>query len=406
MAIVTLLQELFSGRAMRPAAGTHLQLVEQAVIPRADPELLEVLDQLQSAEAATAAREEPAIAIDRDEPEVVADRAEPTMVVAVNDDRELPLIATPTAAPAEEPELSLVPASGEVRAPISADSAPAGRVEPIRREPLPEMRLRRESFREAWAEHKRREEEAAWREPAAIDPMDEEDDDEEPIMRNPFARRKPAPMPEPVEPMPAPARSSLGEVGIESAAERLIAGGATRAIFVSPEGDEGAAAAVMVAREVADAGLRVLLIDLTASGAASRPMLDGVSYPGITNLLASEAQFTDAIHTDHYSDCHVMPVGTANPARAMRAADRLPIIMESLTTAYDVVVVECGPADAESIRRLVADGTEIMVSVIEPDDEVAAAAEALKAGGYRRIMLVTPADYQSPNAPVPGRSAA
>ena len=162
----------------------------------------------------------------------------------------------------------------------------------------------------------------------------------------------------------------------------------------------------MVAREVADAGLRVLLIDLTASGAASRPMLDGVSYPGITNLLASEAQFTDAIHTDHYSDCHVMPVGTANPARAMRAADRLPIIMESLTTAYDVVVVECGPADAESIRRLVADGTEIMVSVIEPDDEVAAAAEALKAGGYRRIMLVTPADYQSPNAPVPGRSAA
>ena len=39
-----------------------------------------------------------------------------------------------------------------------------------------------------------------------------------------------------------------------------------------------------------------------------------------------------SIHTDHYSDCHVMPVGTADPVRAMRAADRLPIIMESLTT--------------------------------------------------------------------------
>ena len=106
----------------------------------------------------------------------------------------------------------------------------------------------------------------------------------------------------------------------------------------------------MVAREVADAGLRVLLLDLTASGAASRPMLDSASYPGITNLLASEAQFTDVIHADLYSDCHVIPVGTADPARAMRAADRLPIIMESLTTAYDVVVVECGPADAEGIR--------------------------------------------------------
>ena len=260
--------------------------------------------------------------------------------------------------------------------PIRVDDGTEPEAEPVRREPLPEMRVESETFRQAWERHRRKEEEAAWREPAA-EPVgqQDEDDDEEPMMRNPFARR-PAPTPEPV-------RSRLGEIGIESAAERLIAGGATRAIFVSPEGDEAAAAAVMVAREVADAGLRVLLIDLTASGAASRPMLDGVSYPGITNLLASEAQFTDAIHTDHYSDCDVMPVGTANPARAMRAADRLPIIMESLTTAYDVVVVECGPADAEGIRRLVADGTEIIVSVLEPDDEIAAAAEALKAGGYR-----------------------
>ena len=78
-----------------------------------------------------------------------------------------------------------------------------------------------------------------------------------------------------------------------------------------------------------------------------------------------------------------MPVGTADPVRAMKAADRLPVIMQSLTAAYDVVVVECGASDAEGIRRLVADGTEIMVSVIEPDDETAATAAALKARGLR-----------------------
>jgi len=128
------------------------------------------------------------------------------------------------------------------------------------------------------------------------------------------------------------ATPNIGEISVETAAERLIAGGAARAIFVSPEGDEAAATAVLVAREVADAGLRVLLLDLTASGAASRPMLESAAYPGITNLLASEAQFTDVIHADLYSDCHVIPVGTAEPARAMRAADRLPIIMDSLTT--------------------------------------------------------------------------
>jgi Mrp family chromosome partitioning ATPase len=90
----------------------------------------------------------------------------------------------------------------------------------------------------------------------------------------------------------------------------------------------------------------------------------------------------------------------------MRAADRLPIIMESLTTAYDVVVVECGPADANGIRRLVADGTEVLVAMIEADDEVAAAAEKLKADGYASLTLVTPKGYESPNPTVPGRTAA
>ena len=94
------------------------------------------------------------------------------------------------------------------------------------------------------------------------------------------------------EPQPAP-KPGIGEISVESAAERLIAGGAARAIVISPEGDEAAATAVMLAREVADAGLRVLLLDLTASGAASRPMLESTAYPGITNLLASEAQFAE-----------------------------------------------------------------------------------------------------------------
>lgn len=201
--------------------------------------------------------------------------------------------------------------------------------------------------------------------------------------------------------------SGLGEVTVETAAEKLIAGGAARAIFVSPEGDEAAAAAVMVAREVADAGLRVLLLDLTANGAASQPMLESAAYPGITNLLASEAQFSDVIHADLYSDCHVIPLGTADPEQAMRAADRLPIIMSSLTTAYDVVVVECGPADAAGIRRLVSDGTEILVSVLEPDDAaVAETAADLAAGGYGKLTLVSPSGYEPPVSPMPDRSAA
>ncbi|UCI29124.1 GumC family protein [Mesorhizobium sp. B2-8-5] len=210
---------------------------------------------------------------------------------------------------------------------------------------------------------------------------------------------------EPSESAPEPRQSRLGEIDVDKAAEKLIASGAARAIFVSPEGDEAAASAVLVAREVSDAGLRVLLLDLTASGAASRPMLDTSLFPGITNLLASEAQFSDVIHPDLYSDAHVIPVGTADPVRAMRAADRLPIIMQSLTTAYDLVVVECGPADAQGIGRLVGDGTEVFLSMLEADDQVTQAAVKLIENGYPNLTLVTPVGHE-PGDPLPGRRSA
>ena len=208
-----------------------------------------------------------------------------------------------------------------------------------------------------------------------------------------------APVSDPVE--------SVDEVSIQAVADRLISEGATRAILVSPEGDEAAATAVLIAREIADSGLRVLLLDLTANGVASRPMLNGAAFPGITNLLASQAQFTDVIHSDHYSDCDVIPAGTANPARAMRAIERLPIIMNSLTTAYDMVVVECGPADAQGVRRLVAPGSEVLISAIEPaDSAVQSAANELRAGGYEDLLVVSPVGHTSSPPPADDRSAA
>lgn len=235
--------------------------------------------------------------------------------------------------------------------------------------------------------------------------------DEVPVLQTVSLERAPR-LPAPVDvPMPpshpgGEQAECFGKTGIEGAAEKLVDRGAKRAIFVSPEGDAAAAAAVLVAREVADAGLRVLLLDLTASGAASLSMLHGVSLPGITDLLASKAQFTDVIHQDHHSDCHVIPVGTADPERAMRSADRLPIIMDSLTAAYDMVVVECGPTDAEGIRRLVTESTQVLVSLIEAEAEVSRTAERLRDTGHRTLMLVTPAGYRPAGARARDRSAA
>lgn len=199
---------------------------------------------------------------------------------------------------------------------------------------------------------------------------------------------------------PVAAEGDAAHLGIEAAAEKLMTGGANCAVFVSPEGDAGAASSVLVARMVADSGLRVILIDLTTSGAASVPMLETTAFPGITNLLAAEAQFRDVIRGDLYSDCHIIPVGTASGARAMRAVDRLPIITDSLATAYDVVIIECGHANIDALRRLVGENSVIMVSALNPDEGPAAGtARELAAAGLGETVLVTPVDGVPPPTP-------
>lgn len=191
---------------------------------------------------------------------------------------------------------------------------------------------------------------------------------------------------------------------VAQAARRLIARGVSRAMFVSPEGDQGAASAVLVARSASDAGLRVLLIDLTENGAASAPMLDGVPLAGITNLLAAEAKFVDVIHADRYSGCHVIPSGTADPVRAMRAIERLPIIADTLGAAYDLLVIECGPVGPENIRRLVTEGTEVFLSVVEPNEDVRKNLRTLEEAGFGDVAVVHPEGIRPD--PVPDLSAA
>lgn len=195
------------------------------------------------------------------------------------------------------------------------------------------------------------------------------------------------------------------ELSVDDAAKTLISSGVSRAIFISPEGDKAAASAVMVARQVADEGQRVVLLDLTDTGAASQPMLESKSYSGITDLLAAQAQFADVIHADLHSPCHVIPIGTADRDRAMRAVERLPIIMDSLGTAYDLLVVECGPVDADGVAPLMNGNTQLLISALDPQEaRVAETEQELQEGGFDKPLLVTP-DEDAPS-PTPDRDVA
>ncbi|MFS2326407.1 exopolysaccharide transport family protein [Brucella sp. H1_1004] len=176
---------------------------------------------------------------------------------------------------------------------------------------------------------------------------------------------------------------------VKSVADRVINGKLKRVIAVSPEGDEASASTVRLVRELADRGKRAILIDMTAHGTLGQAMLESSNDTGITELLSGERRFNDVIHTDHFSQAHVMPLGKVEPESAMRSAERLPYILDALETVYDFVVVECGPSTSRQIRRI-ADGlAAIVMNIVDPDDNgVVAAALDMDQGGYEDVIIL------------------
>ncbi|PST21134.1 chain-length determining protein [Rhizobium sp. JAB6] len=181
------------------------------------------------------------------------------------------------------------------------------------------------------------------------------------------------------------------DFSIQSVADYLIDSGSRLAIAISPTGDNGSTATVMLARTIADAGCRIVLVDMTGTGCPSRLMAEHDELPGVTDLLCSEAAFGDTIHPDRLSDAHLVPQGMSDLARAMRGADRLSLILDALNSAYDIVLVECGAAEVSGVARLTrSKETEIVLSMPEPDESqfIAAMTEFQKAG-YEHIILMS-----------------
>jgi uncharacterized protein involved in exopolysaccharide biosynthesis/Mrp family chromosome partitioning ATPase len=196
------------------------------------------------------------------------------------------------------------------------------------------------------------------------------------------------------EPVAGPAeeaREPDEDFSIQSVADYLLETRPSVVIAISPTGDNGSTATVMLARTVADAGRRVVLVDMTGTACPTRLMAERPGLPGVTDLLCGEAAFGDTIHPDRLSDAHLVPQGTSDVKRAMRGADRLALILEAMSAAYDLVLVECGAADVDGVARLTSSkDTEIILSMPDPDETqfISAMTEFQKAG-YEHLILMS-----------------
>lgn len=160
------------------------------------------------------------------------------------------------------------------------------------------------------------------------------------------------------------------------------------AAVVSPAGDSGSTTTVMLARALSEMGRSVVLVDMTASACPTRLMAPEVGLPGVMDLLAGAAAFGETIHGDRLSDAHIVPRGNAQPREAMRAIDRLTMILGALSDAYDTVLVECGAVQISSLEKMLRNlPAEIIVSVPGNDGEMLEKTlSELVAQGYEQAL--------------------
>ncbi|PDT11645.1 Wzz/FepE/Etk N-terminal domain-containing protein [Rhizobium sp. M1] len=181
------------------------------------------------------------------------------------------------------------------------------------------------------------------------------------------------------------------EFSVASVADYLTGSRAPLAIAISPTGDDGSATTVLLTRILADAGRRVILIDMTGSGQPTELMAEDQAAPGVTDLLCGEAAFGDTIHSDRLSDAHLIPQGRSDVRRAMRGVDRLSLLLDALAAAYDLVVVECGAADVAGVSRLTRSrDVEIILSLPQLEETVfVTLMTEFQAAGYERVVLMS-----------------
>lgn len=204
---------------------------------------------------------------------------------------------------------------------------------------------------------------------------------------------------EPAPRAPVPAEGTLADLS------KLVAlrGEAARLVLVTgPEADEGVArCALALARALAEPERRVVLVCLDVAAQALAELGEDPRAPGLTDLLFAVASFSEVIHRDAASRCHVIPPGRGvRDGETLVAADRMVLILSALTQTYDHVVVAAPPlAAADGAERLAAlDPTVVLVTRPDaPATDAVEAFDALGARGFDEIAMVT---FERP-APAP-----
>ena len=186
-------------------------------------------------------------------------------------------------------------------------------------------------------------------------------------------------------PITSETERSLGAI-----ADQLVAEERRRILVTLAEGGDETRrplAAVALARALAHADRRIVLIDLRGDGADGATMGQASDLPGFTDLLGGDVSFAQAIFRDRRSRAHFVPSGRQPLAPALLSAERLATILDALDHTYDHVVIDVGD-DLIGLFGPSAGAALVVTEFAAADPRTVRAFDRIKASSAAAIMLL------------------
>lgn len=171
----------------------------------------------------------------------------------------------------------------------------------------------------------------------------------------------------PQEPTLASGQGDYVDESVAIVAGRIIADQYKRIIVTTAEDsdrDVRPHAAVALARMIARADQRPVLIDLRGDSENSIALGEGNDLPGFSDLFSGEASFAQVIFRDRESRVHFIPGGAHPLASDSHDDDRVGLLINALDHTYDHVILDV----ADDVVESIAPGCDAAVVVTEFDE--------------------------------------
>lgn len=175
------------------------------------------------------------------------------------------------------------------------------------------------------------------------------------------------------------------------------------------EGKIASDVGIELAREIAQEGPRVLLLDMDVAGMPVAALANNPRAPGLADLLFGVANFGEVIQRDRASRIHIITVGKGiRDSEALFSSERLAIVLGALSQTYDHVIVVApvltGLSGAQRLARF--SRGAVIVAAEGEEGAGASASDALAAKGFSNIVVVSVKPDAAPPDSGLGREAA